>query len=188
MLRAIAGFLLRVFGWRTVYQAPPGPKSVIVVYPHTSNWDFPVGMLFRFYYAMPIRWAGKHTMFRWPLRGFFLRLGGVPINRSNPVGLIDQLADEFARSESLHLCIAPEGTRSYTDHWKSGFYRLAMKAGVPVGLGFIDFGRKEAGVERWITLSGDVDADLGVIRAYYAGKQGYAPEKASDIRFRTPAG
>ena len=86
------------------------------------------------------------------------------------------------------MCITPEGTRARTDHWKSGFYRLATKAGVPVGLGFIDFGHKEAGVERWITLSGEVEADLEVIRAYYADKQGYAPEKAGDIRFRSPAG
>lgn len=188
MLSRLAALLLRLFGWRTVYRPGPVPKGVIIVYPHTSNWDFAVGMLFRFFYRVPIRWAAKDSLFRWPIRGLLLRLGGVPINRRNPVGLIDQLADEFARNDSLFLCITPEGTRARTDHWKSGFYRLATKAAVPVGLGFIDFGRKEAGVERWITLSGEVEADLEVIRAYYADKQGYAPEKAGDIRFRSPAG
>ena len=188
MLSRFAAFLLHVFGWRTVYQPPPGPKTVIIVYPHTSNWDFPVGMLFRFRYGLPIRWAAKDSLFCWPVRGLLLRLGGVPINRRNPVGLLDQLADEYARSDSLHLCITPEGTRARTDHWKSGFYRLAMKTGVPVGLGFIDFGTKLAGVERWIELTGDTEADLAVIRAYYADKRGYAPEKSGDIRFRTPAG
>ncbi len=188
MLRKIAAFLLRVFGWRTAYEPPPGPKTIIIVYPHTSNWDFPVGMLFRFYYGIPIRWAAKDSLFRWPVRGLLLRLGGVPINRRNPAGLLDQLAEEYSHSDSLHLCITPEGTRSRTDHWKSGFYRLAMQTGVPVGLGFIDFGKKLAGVERWITLTGDVEVDLEVIRAYYADKKAYAPEKAGEIRFRTPAG
>ncbi len=188
MLRAISGFLLRLFGWRTVYQAAPGPKAIIVVYPHTSNWDFPVGMLFRFHYGVPIRWAAKDSLFRWPIGGLLKRLGGVPINRRNPVGLIEQLVEEFAHSASMYLCITPEGTRSRTDHWKSGFYRLAMQANLPVGLGFIDFGAKVAGVERWITLTGEVEADLDVIRAYYADKKGFAPDKAGDIRFRTPAG
>ena len=101
MLSRLAALLLRLFGWRTVYRPGPVPKGVIIVYPHTSNWDFAVGMLFRFFYRVPIRWAAKDSLFRWPIRGLLLRLGGVPINRRNPVGLIDQLADEFAQRQPV---------------------------------------------------------------------------------------
>ena len=184
MAARLAGWLLRLFGWRSVFTAPPGPKSVVLVYPHTSNWDFPLGILFRAKHRFAIRWAGKDSLFRWPLRGVFLWLGGVPINRRERTGMIAQLVEDFAQRESSHFCIAPEGTRSKTDHWKSGFYRLAIKAGVPVGLGFIDYGNKRLGVERWITLSGDEEQDLTQIRAYYDDKRGLYPEKAGDIRFK----
>jgi hypothetical protein len=90
----------------------------------------------------------------------------------------------FAESESFHLCITPEGTRRKTDHWKSGFYRLALEANVPVGLGFFDFKNKCVGVERWVTLSGDEETDLAMLREYYADKTAYYPEKAGDIRFK----
>lgn len=185
MLSRIASFILRLIGWRTVYIAPPGSKGVITVYPHTSNWDFPLGMLFRFEYKLLIHWAAKDSLFCWPQRKLFLRLGGVPINRRERTGLIAQLVAEFEQNESFLICITPEGTRAKTDHWKSGFYRLALAANVPVGLGFIDFRTKRLGVERWVTLSGDEETDLETFRAYYADKTAFAPEKAGDIRFKS---
>ena len=184
MTRCLAGLILGLFGWRTVYAPPPGPKSVVLVYPHTSNWDFPIGVLFKAKHRQLFHWAGKDTLFRWPLRRLFLWLGGVPINRRERTGMIAQLIDAFAERESFHLCITPEGTRGKTDHWKSGFYHLALAAGVPVGLGFIDYGRKQVGVERWVTLSGKVEDDLALLRAYYADKTALHPELAGDIRFK----
>ena len=184
MASALATRLLRLFGWRTSFVAPPGPKSVVLVYPHTSNWDFPIGVLFRAECGIPFHWAGKDTLFRWPLRGLFLRLGGVPINRRERTGMIGQLVKAYDENDSFHLAITPEGTRGKTDHWKSGFYRLAIEAGVPVGLGYIDYGRKCVGIDRWITLSGDPDDDLARLRAYYADKTALYPEKAGDIRFK----
>ena len=184
MTRCLAGLILRLIGWRTVFVPPPGPKSVVLVYPHTSNWDFPLGVLFNARRHIFFHWAGKDTMFRWPLRGIFLWLGGVPINRRERTGMIGQLVDVFARRESFHLCITPEGTRSRSDHWKTGFYRLALATGVPVGLGFIDYGNRRIGVERWISLSGEEETDLALFRAYYADKTGRYPEKAGDIRFK----
>lgn len=184
MTARLAGWLLRLLGWRSVFAAPPGPKSVVLVYPHTSNWDFPLGMLFRAKHRFTINWAGKDSLFRWPLKRAFLWLGGVPINRREHTGMVAQLAEAFAQRASFHFCITPEGTRSRTDHLKSGFYRLAIKAGVPVGLGFIDYRSKRLGVERWITLSGDADRDLALLRSYYADKTALYPEKAGDIRFR----
>ena len=184
MSSRLAGLLLRLFGWRSVFTAPPGPKSVVLVYPHTSNWDFPLGVLFKAKHRAILHWAGKDTLFRWPFRRLFVWLGGVPINRRERTGMIGQLVEVFARSASFHLCITPEGTRGRTDHWKSGFYRLALAAGVPVGLGFIDYGARRVGVERWITLSGNENDDLALIRAYYQDKTALYPELAGDIRFK----
>ena len=183
-MRGISAFILRLAGWRTVYAAPPGPKAVIIVYPHTSNWDFPLGLLFKFKHRMPLKWAGKDTLFRWPLRRFFIALGGVPINRRERTGMVSQLQETFARSERLCLCIAPEGTRSKSEYWKTGFYRLALAAKLPLGLAFIDYGHKRVGVDRWVTLSGDEAADLATFRDYYAGKIPRYPEKAGEIRFK----
>ena len=184
MLARLAAWLLHLAGWRTVCVPPPGPKSVVVVYPHTSNWDFIIGMLWRTKYQVTLHWAGKDTLFRGPFRRLFIKLGGVPINRRERTGMIAQLVAIYAARATFHLCITPEGTRSRTDHWKSGFYRLALAADVPVGLGFIDFARKEAGIERWVRLSGDEAADLALLREYYAGKQGRRPALAGEIRFK----
>jgi hypothetical protein len=186
MLRALATFICRLIGWQSVFVPPPGPKSVIIIYPHTSNLDFPLGLLFNARHRIFIHWAGKDALFRWPLGGISRCLGGVPINRREPTGMVGQLVKIFAERNSFHLCIAPEGTRSKTDHWKSGFYRLALEAGVPVGLGFLDFKNKRMGIERWITLSGDETTDLAMLRDYYADKSAYHPAKAGDIRFKRP--
>ncbi len=183
MSAALAALILRLLGWRTVLTPPPGPKTVVIFYPHTSNWDFPFGVLFRAKHRLPVRWAGKDSMFRGPLRPFFLALGGIPVNRRERTGMVAQLADQFARHEVFNLCIAPEGTRKKTEHWKSGFYRLALAANVPVGLAFIDYAKKEVGIGDWLTLSGDEAADLARCRAFYADKTAYAPDKAGDIRF-----
>jgi 1-acyl-sn-glycerol-3-phosphate acyltransferase len=185
MMRLLATFIYRLIGWRSVFVPPPGPKSVLLVYPHTSNWDFPLGVLFNAKHPIFIHWAGKDTLFR-GLMGVIARaLGGVAINRREHTGMVGQLVKVFAESESFHLCVTPEGTRSKTDHWKSGFYRLALEAKVPVGLGFFDYRNKCVGVERWVTLSGNEEADLAMLSEYYADKTGCYPEKAGDIRFKS---
>jgi len=134
LISRLAALNLRLIGWRTVFVPPPGPKSVVLVYPHTSNWDFPLGVLFKARHRMILNWAGKDSLFRWPLKGFFIWLGGVPISRRENTGMIRQLIDIFAQSVSFCICITPEGTRSKSEHWKTGFYQLALATGVPVGL------------------------------------------------------
>ena len=183
-MRLLAAIILRLIGWRTVYTLPPGPKSVVIVYPHTSNLDFPIGMLFKMYHGVDLHWAGKDTLFRGPMNCFFRKLGGVPVNRREATGMIRQLAETYAQRERFCICIAPEGTRSKSDHWKTGFYRLALETRLPLGLGFIDYSTKRAGIEHWVTLSGDEAADMAMLRAYYADKTGLYPENASDIRFK----
>jgi 1-acyl-sn-glycerol-3-phosphate acyltransferase len=157
---------------------------VIVVYPHTSNWDFVVGYLARLAAGLPVRWMGKDTLFRWPVAGLFRRMGGIPVNRRAPSGLTAQLVRALETEETLWLAIAPEGTRAHTDHWRSGFYRLALAAKVPVGLAYIDYRAREVGLTTYLTLSGDEAADLARIRAAYEGHVGKHPENAGEIRFR----
>lgn len=183
MLGRIAALLLRVAGWRIVFVPPPGPRSVLIFYPHTTNWDFVIGMLARAVVDFRFNWIGKHTIFRWPVAGLWRRLGGAPVNRSARVGLVAEIAEQFRRHDEFHLALSPEGTRSRAGHLKSGFYRVATAVGVPVGLGFIDYRRRLIGVERWLTLSGDEAADLAALSAYYADKAGLRPEYASPIRF-----
>jgi len=178
-----AGRLLAAAGWKVVFVSPPGPKSVIIFYPHTSNWDFVVGILARARLRLRCHFLGKDTLFRGPLGRWLRHVGGIPTNRRNPTGMIGDLVDEFSRREEFHLVIAPEGTRSKTDHWKSGFYRLALAAGVPLGLAFIDYGRREIGIGDWLVLTGDEETDLGRMRAFYADKTGRHPEKHGVIRF-----
>ncbi|HXY95327.1 MAG TPA: 1-acyl-sn-glycerol-3-phosphate acyltransferase [Steroidobacteraceae bacterium] len=179
-----SGLLLRQFGWRWVFVPPPVPKGIIVVYPHTSNWDFIIGMLYKIATGFQVGWLGKDTLFRWPVRRLLLQLGGIPVNRRDPSGFVDTLLAEFARSESLWLGMTPEGTRAYTDHWKSGFYRIALAGGLCVGLGYIDYATRTVGIETYVSLSGDAPQDFARIRACYAGKRGLRPENAGDIRLR----
>jgi 1-acyl-sn-glycerol-3-phosphate acyltransferase len=109
-------------------------------------------------------------------------MGGIPANRRERTGLIGQLVDEFRTRDWMWLAIAPEGTRSHVPHWKSGFYRLALEAGVPVGLAFIDYGKREVGLRDYVRMTGDREADMQRIRAAYAGKVGLLPERAGEIR------
>lgn len=178
------GALLRLFGWRVNVAWPPVPKAVVIFYPHTSNWDFVIGILARYAVAIPVRFVGKDTLFRQPFGGLFRRIGGIPVNRSESTGFVAALTELFCHSDSLYLAIAPEGTRAKVDHWKSGFYRVATAAGVPLGLAFIDYPRREIGIETWLTLTGNEAEDLARIRARYAGKRGRTPDNEGNIRFK----
>ncbi|MBS0393052.1 MAG: 1-acyl-sn-glycerol-3-phosphate acyltransferase [Proteobacteria bacterium] len=180
----LAAVILRRCGWRSIYTPPRAAHGIIIVYPHTSNWDFIIGLLFKFAVGLRANWAGKDTLFRWPLRRLFVRLGGIPVNRRARSGLVGSLLEEFSRRDWMWLALAPEGTRARTDHWKSGFYRLALAGGLPVALGFIDYGTRTVGIDTYLELSGDVERDFAVLRDYYATKRGRRPEQAGDIRLQ----
>jgi len=183
----LAALCLRAIGWRVLPVAPPPPKAVVLVYPHTSNWDFPIGVLARAVLQMRIGWVGKHTLFRWPFGGLMRTLGGTAVDRSQPQGTVTQLRREFQSNATFYVVITPEGTRKHTAYWKSGFYHLARELNVPVGLAYIDYARREVAIAEWLQLTGDVAADLERIRAVYAGHQGKHPELAGEIRFKDGA-
>ena len=176
--------LLALFGWSVDIAWPPQPRGVIVVYPHTSNWDFIVGIIARYATGLPVQWVAKDTLFRGPLGRLFCSWGGIPVNRRQSTGFISQLLEEFRCRPWMWVVFTPEGTRSYRDYWKSGFYHLALEAKVPVGLAYIDYHRRQVGLQRYLALSGDVEQDLDAMRAEYAGKAGRRPEHAGPIRFR----
>jgi len=176
--------VLSLFGWRTVYEPPTEPKGIILVYPHTSNWDFMIGILFSYGYGLGASWIAKHSAFRWPLGPVLRRMGGIPIDRRRARGTIGAMVEAYRESDSLWIAITPEGTRSHTNHWKSGFYRIALAADVPCALGFIDFKTKTVSIATYVRFTGQTEKDLRALRNFFAGKRGLHPEKEGEIRFR----
>jgi 1-acyl-sn-glycerol-3-phosphate acyltransferase len=178
----IARFILRRLGWTCVDVEPRPPRAVLVVYPHTSNWDFPLGLLVRAALKLNIRWAGKDTLFRGPLGPLMRGLGGIPVNRREPAGFVERMAAELREGLPFLLAIAPEGTRSLTPGWKSGFHRIARAAGVPIVVGTIDYSQRRIGLLATLEPSDDIDADLAALAACYRDCRGLRPELAAPIR------
>jgi 1-acyl-sn-glycerol-3-phosphate acyltransferase len=178
----LAAWTLRAFGWKVRLCEPIPARCVAIFYPHTSNWDTVVGLLAKAVIGLRIHFIGKDTLFRWPLRPVLVSWGGIPVNRREPQGFVGEIEREFARRDEFLLAIAPEGTRRRTEHWKSGFYRIARTANVPLALAYIDFPSREIGVGAYIDLTGDEAADMACISAFYAGKRGRHPENQGPIR------
>lgn len=175
--------LLHWFGWRMINAPAPVAKAVIFVYPHTSNWDFPLGILFRYASGLPIRWVAKDTLFCGPFGILLRRIGGIPVDRRKRSGFVAQMVAEFECNDRFFLAIAPEGTRRKTDSLKSGFYRLALAAKVPLALATFDYRRREVGIFGYLNLTGDESVDLAQLAAAYADRRGKYPEKEGRIAF-----
>jgi 1-acyl-sn-glycerol-3-phosphate acyltransferase len=180
----LARALLKLFGWRVEGTAPDLPKYVLVVAPHTSNWDFLVMLALAVALRIKVTWMGKHTLFRPPLGWLMRRLGGLPINRTASHNVVAQAVESFRTSDRLVLAILPEGTRKRTAYWKSGFYHIARGADVPIVLGFADYKRKRGGIGRVFMPSGDIDADMVIIRDFYSGIVGKRPEQFGPIQLK----
>ena len=174
--------LLNLIGWQFHFKPLPGPHGIAVVYPHTSNIDFFVGLLAKWAVGLQFRWLAKDSLFRAPMGAIMRYWGGVPVDRSAPQGAIPRLAQTMHAAPWFWLAITPEGTRGYRPHWKSGFYRIALEARVPVLLVAIDYGKKSIDVTRTMTLSGDEAADMAAIAVAYAGVQARFPKDAAPIR------
>jgi len=168
---------LRAMRFRLVVDLPPLRKFVVIGAPHTTNWDFVVGMSMLFALGLRFHWIGKHTIFRPPV-GFVLRaLGGTPVDRRQPGDIVDQVVTRFRENDRFAVAISPEGTRSRTERWKSGFYRIAVAAEVPIVLAVLDFGRRELRLDTVFHPTGDYEADLPRIRAVFRPGQAKYPEK-----------
>ena len=184
---ALARRVLEAAGWQIRFSGLPARQGLAIVYPHTSNWDLPVGLLAKWALGFSPSFWSKDSLFKVPLLGAWLRwVGGVPVDRKSPRGLVEQMVDRIKqarqRDEFFWLVVAPEGTRGYHEHWRSGFYRVAVQADVPVALVYFDFEEKVVGFDRFIQLSGDADADMAVIAQYLGHRRGKRPELAGPIR------
>jgi 1-acyl-sn-glycerol-3-phosphate acyltransferase len=183
----LAAWLFKAAGWRVDFNGLPAQQGVVIVYPHTSNWDFPVGLFAKWSIGFPLAFWGKDTLFALPLFGRWMRwVGGIPVDRKNPRGMVGQMVDRLhqarERDEFFWLALAPEGTRGYVEQWRSGFYQVALGAGVPLGLAYFDFERKVVGLDAFIELSGDEAADMAAIERHLGHRRGRKPHLAAPIR------
>lgn len=175
-LSRISLFILRIFGWKVSGKAPDVPKYVMIAAPHTSNWDFVVCLLISFVLDIKIYVMAKKELMEWPCGSGFKWLGVIPVDRSGPNNTVAQAIQVFQESEKLIMVIPPSGTRKKVKKWKTGFYHIANGANVPIALGFLDYGRKTGGIGPLIRPTGDIDADMIEIRAFYADIVGKYPE------------
>lgn len=173
--------LFHLCGWKMRYKPLPGRHGVAIVYPHTSNWDFVVGLLGKWALGLPFRWLAKESLFRAPWGGIMRSWGGVPVERGAPTGATQRLAETMKQSDWFWLALAPEGTRSYRPHLRSGFYHLAVQAKVPLVIVYLDYPNRELGVIDTIRLTGDPSIDMPAIAAACKGHLGKRPDMAAPI-------
>lgn len=171
-LQRLSAWGLRLFGWRMEGRTPDLDKFVLIAAPHTSNWDVFVMLAAAFTFRAELFWIGKDSLFRGPLKALLRWMGGIPINRSGSQNLVAKTAALFDQHDRLILAIAPEGTRKKVRYWKTGFYYIAHTAGVPIVMGFIDFQRKVAGLGPTLIPTGDIEADMQTLQAFYANIRG----------------
>jgi 1-acyl-sn-glycerol-3-phosphate acyltransferase len=170
--RALGDAVLRLLGWRVTGAFPNAPRLVMIGAPHTSNWDFVVALAAAASLRLGFSWVGKHVLFRPPFGWFFRWMGGIPVDRRAPHGFVQQMVREFERRPRLLLAIAPEGTRKAVDRWKTGFYHIAVGAGVPILIVTFENARRAIHVGPTLTPSGDLTADMDRILALYEERLG----------------
>lgn len=188
----LARWILRMLGWRVDFDGFPARQGVAIVYPHTSNWDFPIGMLAKWALGIPAHFWGKDALFKLPLLGAWMRwVGGIPIDRSSSRGVVGQMLHVFEqhkqKDQLLWLGLAPEGTRSHTPGWRSGFYQLALGAQVPLALVKLDWGQRRFSVVDFYELTGQVEQDYAHMASVFAGVQGFHAHQMGPIVPWSPA-
>jgi 1-acyl-sn-glycerol-3-phosphate acyltransferase len=174
LLRAGSMATLKGLGWRIEGSLPPGTtKAVLIAAPHTSNWDLPYTLMVGFALRLNMYWMGKASIFSFPFGGVMRWLGGLAVDRSKSTNLVAASAAALVAADgAVQLVVPPEGTRGKTRHWKTGFYYIALQAQVPIVLAFLDYERKVGGLGPLFTPTGDVEADMKTIKAFYSGVKG----------------
>jgi 1-acyl-sn-glycerol-3-phosphate acyltransferase len=185
----LARALLGLFGWKLHFSGLPTWQGVIAVYPHTSNWDFPLAVLAKWALGLQVRYWAKDSLFRVPVLGPFMRwIGGIPVDRSAAHGVVGQtvqeMRDALRTGRLCWLVVAPEGTRKAVPGWKSGFYRVAVGANVPIGIAAFDYGKREIRLHDFFLPSGDESQDMQLMATLLEGVRGCRPEQAAPIRLR----
>ncbi|MCK6211143.1 1-acyl-sn-glycerol-3-phosphate acyltransferase [Georgenia sp. EYE_87] len=171
--RALARAYWAVSRWH--YRSAPLPKDgagILIGAPHTSNWDFALMLAISWRAGVSVKFLGKKSLFKRPFGPLMRALGGIPVDRAHPAGLVDELVARVNAGERFYLVITPEGTRSASPYWKSGFYRIARATGLPVVLGYVDRTTMTSGLGPTLRVTGDVAGDMDRVRAFYDGKTG----------------
>ncbi len=176
ILKWISGAVLWVFRWKTRLTLPEAPRVVAVVAPHSSYWDFPILIAAALKHGVDAHWIGTHRLFRGPGWPFFRWLGGIPVDRSRRNGLVASVIEAIHADQHVILALAPEGSRYRREEWKTGFYRIAMGAGVPLFLVGIDYETKTVRADLTFVPTGDLESDLARIGEYFAPMRGKRPE------------
>lgn len=174
LLRAFSVVYLKLAGWKVLGALPPeAQKCVFIAAPHTSNWDLPYTLMVAFVLRLNVHWMGKESIFRFPFRGLMMWLGGIPVDRSKSNNLVAASAQALTEANgALQLIVPPEGTRSKARYWKTGFYHIAMSAQVPIVMAYMDYQRKISGLGSLFHPTGDLEADMVTIKAFYAPFKG----------------
>jgi 1-acyl-sn-glycerol-3-phosphate acyltransferase len=179
----------RLMGWKAVYYEPGIDKYVVIVYPHTSNFDFFIGFTFSRAWPLPFpHFIAKASAFKGPIGALGRAVGGIPVDRSKRTNFVEQVAAEFKAHDKMVLAVTPEGTRSKSPYWKTGFYYMAQAADVPVVMASIDYSKKLITYGEVLYPSGDLEADMELIRQFYAGAVGQHPERQGEIVLRPAEG
>ena len=181
--KKLARSMLKIAGWEMVGEVPAVDKAVLIVAPHTSNWDGLWVLAYKVAMGIDARFFGKHTLFWWPLGRVLRQMGAIPVNRDERGDLVRHAIDMFNSHDRFLLGLAPEGTRKWMRYWRTGFYHIAMEVGVPIVLGFIDYRRKRVGIGKIFIPSGILEQDLALIRKYYAPFTPRHPKKMGPIEF-----
>lgn len=179
LLRWLSVGFLRLTGWKVVGTLPAhAMKSVLIAAPHTSNWDLPYTLMVAFALRLNVYWMGKTSLFKPPFRGVMMWLGGIPVDRSQSNNLVAASSAAIIQATgALQLIVPPEGTRSGTRFWKTGFYYIAQGADVPIVMAYLDYEKKIGGLGPVFVTTGDIDADMKAIKAFYAGVKGKNAEQ-----------
>jgi len=169
----------KLSGWKTVGSIPKDIKKCIIIgAPHTSNWDFIYARFALYIFDYKIRYLIKDSMFKNPIAGWFFRVtGGIPVNRSKNTNLTGDLAQLLKTADMLYLAIPPEGTRNRADHWKTGFYRIAIECNIPVALAFLDYKKRQAGFIKIFYPTGNMSEDFKLIQSFYSPEMAANPDK-----------
>lgn len=180
--RALGLAYLRLAGWRIEGNFPGAPKVVAIVAPHTSNWDFTLGLAVVFVMDLRVSWLGKHSIFKPPFKGFFKWLGGIPVDRSASHGVVGACVQAFEAAPALLLALSPEGTRKGVSRWKSGFYSIATGAGVPILPVAFDYREHVVRLLPLFHPDGDLNQDLPRIQALFSTTHGLRTRSAETIQ------
>ncbi len=174
VLRGFSIVFLKLAGWKVEGALPPeAHKAVLIAAPHTSNWDLPYTLMVSFVLRMDVYWLGKQSIFKPPFSNIMQWLGGIPVNREQSTNLVAASAQALVKANGkVQLIIPPEGTRSKTTYWKTGFYYIALGAKVPIVMAYMDYPQKRAGLGPLFYPSGDIDKDMVEIKAFYAQFKG----------------